>query len=214
MLGIYAKNGPCLAFERNASRPRSLYTALLRIRTHALAMSLSPIQPALPPDLADISALEVSSYPPDEAASLARMAYRLNSAPDLCWVLREPALSSSENDDTAKGSLIGFVIGTAAAAGSTALPEESMSWHDAAGTVVCVHSVVVREDLRRRGFAGDMLRQFVEKLKRAEHGYERVVLITKLLLVPLYSSVGFVEDGPSIIEHGRDTWIDMRLELR
>lgn len=176
-------------------------------------MSLSSIQPALPLDLADISALEISSYPPDEAASFAGMAYRLKSAPDLCWLLREPALSSNENDDTAKRPLIGFVIGTAATAGSTALPEESMSRHDAAGTVVCVHSVVVQEDLRRRGFAADMLHQFVERLKRAEHGYERVVLITKRLLVPLYSSVGFVEDGPSRIEHGQDAWINMRLEL-
>jgi hypothetical protein len=140
-------------------------------------------------ELAEICALEASSYPPDEAASAGTLAFRLAHAGELFRVLRRRGAAADGG-----GGVAGYICGTAAAGGTESLTHESMSAHDGGGRVVCVHSVVVRA-------AGGGRR------------FERALLLSKEALVPFYEAAGFARAGPSAVQHGADTWIEMRLEL-
>jgi predicted N-acetyltransferase YhbS len=153
-------------------------------------------------DLPEIIALEKSSYPADEAASTEALRFRAANASELFRVVR------GENN-----TVIGFVCSTAVAAGATTLSHDSMSTHNPAGTVVCIHSVVVADGHRRAGVGSAIVRMYVEELK-STCAYERVLLLSKEHLVGFYErSGGFVNVGPSAINHGKDTWFELRKEL-
>lgn len=161
-------------------------------------------------ELAEICALEASSYPPDEAASAGTLAFRLAHAGELFRVLRRRGAAADGG-----GGVAGYICGTAAAGGTESLTHESMSAHDGGGRVVCVHSVVVRAAGRRRGLGRAMLARYVAELRAAGGGrrFERALLLSKEALVPFYEAAGFARAGPSAVQHGADAWIEMRLEL-
>lgn len=146
-------------------------------------------------ELGAIAALEQTSYAPDEAASPAALAQRLAVAPELF-------LAAYEEDTQ---SLLGFVCGTRS---SRQLTEESMSGHDPDGPLVCIHSVVVRADARRRGVASALVREYLRRLPTKT----AVALIARAHHVPLYERVGFVSRGPSPVVHGAGTWMEMQME--
>ena len=78
--------------------------------------------------------IEKASYPKDEAATREKLSYRIKHANDLFLV-------AMFNDKP-----IGYICATATL--SDTLDYESMSTHSTEGSLVCIHSVVVREEFR------------------------------------------------------------------
>ncbi|GBG28312.1 Phenazine biosynthesis-like domain-containing protein [Hondaea fermentalgiana] len=149
-------------------------------------------------------AMEQASYPADEAASPEGMKKRRDEASELFWV----ALSTDD------GAITGFVNGTCT--NEDELTDESMSQHVRGGTTLCIHSVVTREDLRRQGLARATLRRYLDHIvasKETSH-IRQALLIAKEHLVPFYESCGFRSRGQSSVEHGKDTWFELALQLR
>jgi GNAT superfamily N-acetyltransferase len=153
--------------------------------------------------LNDAIDLEAASYPADEAASPETLRYRAEVAPELFRIL---AADQSER-------VLGFVCATAAPQGTTHLTVESMANHDVHGTVVCIHSVVVRPDMRRRGLGVDLVIAYVRELKESGR-YEKALLLSKQRLIPFYQQAGFSLDGPSPVQHGADVWFELRQDLK
>jgi GNAT superfamily N-acetyltransferase len=143
-------------------------------------------------------AIEVASYPADEAADEAKLRMRQSQASDYFW----GAFSGDE--------LRGFVCGTLSKAEE--LTDESMSVHEPDGSTLCIHSVVLDEAHRRQGIATWMLKEYVERV--AELGVaSRILLICKEYLLGFYESCGFTNLGPSSVVHGKDPWILMERKL-
>ena len=95
-------------------------------------------------DLPAALAIETASYPADEAAT----------ADLLRIVAHAGGAFVGMYDDSGEENL-----GRSGRTQDRSLGEETMSKHDASplATTLCVHSVVVREDMRRRGLATRML---------------------------------------------------------
>ncbi|KAI8879805.1 acyl-CoA N-acyltransferase [Backusella circina FSU 941] len=160
-------------------------------------------------DLPVITALEAESYHPDEAASPEqlknRLGYASESGKELFYVARE-AVSNE---------VVAFVCNTLSS--SPLLTDESMSQHEVNGKTICLHSVCVSLKARKQGVATRLLEDWIKTLRdinaKGTKKYDRIALISRLNLIKLYGSVGFVELGKSHIVHGPDPWYDMVLEL-
>uniref|UniRef100_A0A7S0WTU9 N-acetyltransferase domain-containing protein n=1 Tax=Chlamydomonas leiostraca TaxID=1034604 RepID=A0A7S0WTU9_9CHLO len=87
------------------------------------------------------------------------------------------------------------------------LTHETMSTHDPDGVTLCVHSVCVREDMRRKGVALKMLKAYLQYVQ-ATTPLKSVRLICKSGLIPLYEKAGFQLVGPSSVVHGQDPWFE------
>lgn len=158
--------------------------------------------------------LESQSYPPDEAASPERVTYRLRNAPHLqfgCFLAKD---------------LIGIILATATS--STSITAESMEMHEPTGRTVCIHSVCVKKDWQRQGIATKMLKAYLDRFRNAnmtggssdredrDKGGGRIdtaSIIVHQHLVPLYAALGFIVTGPSSIQHGKDPWLEMNVDL-
>lgn len=150
-------------------------------------------------DLDAMYALESASYPEDEAATREGMAFRLRVAAP-CFLI---ARARDEED------IIGFVNGTRTM--SAKLTHESMSAHEEQGKTLCVHSVVVKEARRRRGFGLAMMREYCERVC-VDESITEMRLLCKEYLVGFYSAAGFELVGKSDVVHGKDTWMEMRMD--
>ncbi|CAN0176643.1 unnamed protein product [Ectocarpus fasciculatus] len=109
------------------------------------------------------------------------------------------------------GELVGFVCGTCSQ--GEELSHESMHLHDPNGQTLCIHSVVVAEKFRRRGYATAMLKTYVENVALTQPRVRRVCLIAKAGLLGMYASCGFALKGLSPVVHGKDPWFEMRIDL-
>jgi GNAT superfamily N-acetyltransferase len=162
---------------------------------------MRPVFKRLPEEAVEAAArLEAQSYPPDEAASLAKLTFRQKLAGDYFW-----AAFDHENSQ-----LLGFVCGTISR--SDRLEHETMSEHHADGVTLCIHSVVVVGSHRRQGLASTMLCEYVRQVALNPR-LERIRLISKPALLRFYTSCGFVVEGLSAVVHGSDPWFDLVLDL-
>ena len=174
-------------------------------------------------------ALEQASYPEDEAASEEALRYRQANAPEH---FRGAFRQSAAGD---RPTLVGFVVGTRCI--EDGLSEESMSTHVASpeAKTLCVHSVVVNAEHRRRGIGRWMLRAYIEA-EVASTNASRVYLMCKQHLVKFYEvravaagtrvstalirypalvlqECGFSYVRLSPVVHGADPWHEMALSL-
>nr|KAJ3421490.1 hypothetical protein HK105_003334 [Polyrhizophydium stewartii] len=124
---------------------------------------LGPITFALLPadDVAEAYRLESLGYPADEAASHEQLVFRQASAPHLF-------IGAYASVGDVPRRLVGFIVATATA--GDRLTAASMKAHDPVGTTICIHSVCVAPDLRRRGIALAMLRHYVRYLRGLARG--------------------------------------------
>ncbi|CAM9592686.1 unnamed protein product [Ectocarpus sp. 4 AP-2014] len=158
--------------------------------------------------------IETASYPEDEAASPENMRFRRTNADD--FFLEATLKTAGESGGGGGGGgeeeeLVGFVCGTCSQ--GEELSHESMHLHDPNGQTLCIHSVVVAEKFRRRGYATEMLKAYVESVALTQPGVRRVCLIAKAGLLGMYASCGFSLKGLSPVVHGKDPWFEMRIDL-
>ena len=161
-----------------------------------LSLTFKPV-PAADADAA--FAVEDSSYPADEAATLEKLKLRLREASEYFWGAYD-----------ASGNLKGFVCGTLTSA--TKLTDESMSTHEPSGTTLCIHSVVTEASCRRQGVGSWMMREYNTRVTEAAY-VKRVLLICKQGLVGFYETAGYTNLGDSGVEHGQDPWLLMERVL-
>lgn len=139
--------------------------------------------------------LEQSSYPAKEGASREKIRYRIENAEHLqlgCF---------------SDGELVGMILASSSL--SPKLDERSMLYHQD-GPTLCVHSVVVREDCRRRGIATRMFKKYLDHVKRTDCvKFEKCCIIVHQELTILYENIGFVIMGKSTVTHGNSSWIDL-----
>ncbi|KAG2454440.1 hypothetical protein HYH02_001459 [Chlamydomonas schloesseri] len=172
------------------------------VTTLGATVFFAPVQPE---QLDRIHALEEASYPADEAATYEKLKFRIENASNVFLV----ALSAPEG--AGEPQVVGFVCGTQTRAPK--LTHESMSTHDADGSLLCIHSVVVDPALRRRGLATRMLRAYTPYVCATTPHLTGIRLLSKQDLVPLYEAAGFKVLGPSDVVHGADVWYECALEL-
>ncbi|KAJ1725073.1 hypothetical protein LPJ53_000724 [Coemansia erecta] len=128
--------------------------------------------------------LEVAGYTADEAASLTNMLYRFTHAPHL------------------------FLVTHA-----------SMETHDPLGPTVCIHSVCVAPEHQGKRVASRMLNEYTDSIRRynetAGHNVkiERLAMLSRENLVPLYERAGYRTLGQSSVVHGAEKWYDCVLDL-
>jgi len=152
-------------------------------------------------------ALEEAGYPPEEAASLQTFQYRQLRAPDLFL----GAYTSIPSQSKADRKLIGYVCSTLSP--DTTLTHDSMSAHVPGTSSICIHSVCVSSEYRRKGVALGLLKEYVSRLEKAKQNgapYERILLISHNDLIGLYEKAGFESLGLSAVVHGPRPWYDMR----
>jgi PhzF family phenazine biosynthesis protein len=151
-------------------------------------------------DLQHAIAIELASYPADEAADLVQLTHRQSVAGS--------AFVGCYSDD----KLVGFVCGTCTT--TINLEEESMSAHDRNGQTLAIHSVVVDEAHRRQGLATLMLRNYCATVPLSFPKVTQFRLISKCHLIHFYEHAGgfeFVQLWP--YHHGQEHWFEMRLQL-
>ncbi|KAI7875143.1 acyl-CoA N-acyltransferase [Lichtheimia hyalospora FSU 10163] len=161
-------------------------------------------EPAKVDDVDVITALETESYHPDEAASreqlVNRIQYALTTDANLFMVARR----SSDRE------LVGFVCTTLSK--DSLVTDESMKTHDPQGKTVCLHSVCVSPNARRQKIASRLMKHWIEVI-RNENRYQRIALLSRHNLIPLYESVGFKTLGKSLVVHGPDPWYDAVIDF-
>ena len=118
-----------------------------------------------------VYALEAAAYPADEAATEENMRLRLAEA-NLYF--------RGAWDDG--GGLVGYICGTLSH--SKTLTEESMSVHEPDGTTLCIHSVVVAPQYRRKGLGAQMVRDYVAHVRSASPHVGPILLMCKVAIRP------------------------------
>ena len=92
-----------------------------------------------------------------------------------------------------------------------------MSEHVPGGNSVCIHSVCVSGDHRRKGIGSALIKEYISRLERGNSdgswSYRRLLLITHDHLRLFYESVGFEWLGKSGVVHGSKPWYEMRRDL-
>lgn len=158
-------------------------------------------------DVADAHTIELAGYPKDEAASLEAFRYRQREAPELFLGAYLP--------DESGRKLVGYVCATTSR--SPSLTHESMSTHEP-GPSVCIHSVCIAPDHRRKGVGLALLKEYLSRLEsqpdRLGYQLERVLLITHEDLRSLYEKAGIEWAGESAVVHGSRPWFEMRKVLK
>lgn len=89
--------------------------------------------------------------------------------------------------------MIGYICGTRAR--SSQLTHESMAEHHADGPLLCLHSVCVAAEHRRRGVALAMFREYLQEQRQVAAAANEaarvraIALICKENLIPLYQGM-------------------------
>lgn len=79
--------------------------------------------------------------------------------------------------------------------------------------ILLLFLVVIKPELRRKGLATQMMKQYVQYIKANRPEIQSIALISKLNIIPLYESSGFTLIGPSDVVHGADVWYELRLDI-
>lgn len=162
--------------------------------------------------------LEAQSYDQDDAASLDTLRYRQSEAPHLFFgaflPLPLPKVSGPLSmSGPPPRKLIGFVCGTA----SSALTARAIKNHsdDEHSWLVCLWSVCVASEYRKKGLGLKLIEEYIRRLRRAEEGekkkgYECVATLCHEDTIPLFQKAAFKKLGVSHINAGSGGWFELR----
>ena len=84
--------------------------------------------------------------------------------------------------------------------------------HDPAGKTLCIHSVVIKPELRRQGLATSLLKDYIQKVM-ASTSIQRIRLLAHANLIGLYQGCGFQFIHVSPVVHGSETWFELGLGM-
>lgn len=158
------------------------------------------IRPVTPADAGILTEIEAACFPPAEACPYENFEKRLA-------VFSEGFLILEKN-----GRPVGFIDGMV-----TDQPTISddmfadASMHNPEGRWQSIFGLAVRPEERRQGYAGMLIRAFIEKARN--EGRRGLILTCKDHLVHYYASFGFVLGGVSASVHGGAKWNDMTLDF-
>lgn len=93
-----------------------------------------------------------------------------------------------------------------------------MEHHIPGSSSVCIHSVCVLSEHRRKRVGVHLLREYISRLESTTRddgskAYERALLVTHENLRDFYEEAGFEWAGKSSVVHGSQPWFEMRKEL-
>jgi ribosomal protein S18 acetylase RimI-like enzyme len=158
-------------------------------------------------DISRCYEIESSSYPKDEAASLEKLKYRQQYAGEYFMC------ATKSQSETNSEHIIGYICSTRC----NEFTVESMSVHDASGSILAVHSVVVDAPYRRQGVASEMMNEYIKRMllfsnlaaETGANGFSRILLLAKSNLLSFYVDNGFMVLHPSPVLHGQDIWYEL-----
>ena len=158
------------------------------------------VRHVLPKDLDDCFRVEISGFPPEEAATKETIKLRIETFPQgflvaetngkVVAILNSAATDKEDISDEALKQLIG---------------------HDPAGKNLVVFALAVLPGYRKQGIANQLMSRFVEEARQG--GKEAVLLMCKQHLIAYYERMGFTHVGLSKSTHGGAEWHEMRLGL-
>lgn len=158
------------------------------------------IRNVLPKDLDGCYLVEISGFPPEEAATRETIQRRIDAFPEgflvaeingrIVGMLNSAATHKEDISDEALKQLVG---------------------HDAGGRNMVVFALVVLPEFQKRGIARQLITKFAyEARKRKKH---QVLLLCKQHLIAYYQGLGFSHVGLSKSTHGNAEWHEMCLLL-
>jgi len=158
------------------------------------------IRHVLPGDLDECFTVEMSGFPPEEAATRATIKLRIEGFPEgflvaevngkVVGILNSGATDKEDISDEELKQLIG---------------------HDPAGKNMVVFALAVLPEFQKQGIARRLISTFVEEAR--QRGQEHVLLLCKRHLIAYYETMGFSHMGLSRSTHGGAEWHAMRLSL-
>lgn len=157
------------------------------------------LQESTQADAEALFAIESEAFPADEAADLDGIRFRIEKAGKFF-------LKYKVND-----TLVGYVNGTLCL--EKEVTHESMSEHKPEGRTLILHSVTVERSARMKGNGKAMLALYLETIKKMD-GVDTILLLAKKHLCPFYESLGFTTLRVSPVEHGSESWYELRLDLK
>lgn len=156
------------------------------------------IRTATMDDLDAVTAVEAACFPAAEAATRDEFAARLAVYPNHFWLLEED------------GCLVSFINGLVS--DESTIRDEMFAdaaFHNEHGAWQMVFGVNTLPEYRRRGLAGEVMRQVIADAR--SQGRKGCVLTCKDRLVHYYETFGYRSEGVSASTHGGAVWYDMRL---
>lgn len=156
------------------------------------------IRTATMDDLDAVTAVEAACFPAAEAATRDEFAARLAVYPNHFWLLEED------------GRLVSFINGLVS--DEPTIRDEMFAdaaFHNEHGAWQMVFGVNTLPEYRRRGLAGEVMRQVIADAR--SQGRKGCVLTCKDRLVHYYETFGYRSEGVSSSTHGGAVWYDMRL---
>jgi len=144
--------------------------------------------------------IETLSYDGDEAASKEKIEKRILTYPEGFIVLEQ------------NQEIVGFI--NSGATNNVQMSDEDLKdliGHDPKGSHIVIMSVVVHPKYQRKGYAGELLTAFIEKMRQM--GKTSIYLICQTGLIDLYAKYGFEYIGESDSAHGGLSWHEMSLYL-
>jgi GNAT superfamily N-acetyltransferase len=147
--------------------------------------------------LDEVTEVEHESFPADEAASKETISIRMRLAPQYFY-------GAFEN-----GQLIGFMNGTVT--NGSVLLKDDFYKHDVDGKMLIIHGVVTRKEHRRKGVASEMLKRYLEMVKKQKN-IDTIALLSKERLTHFYSRFGFRTVRLSEVRLGAEQWHEMQTQ--
>jgi ribosomal protein S18 acetylase RimI-like enzyme len=158
------------------------------------------IRNVLSKDLDECFQVEISGFPPEEAATKETIRLRIDSFPQ-GFLVAEMA-----------GSVIGML--NSASTHKDDISDEELKQligHDPNGRNMVVFALAVLPEYRKQGIARQLMQRFAEEARRLQK--QNILLMCKQHLIAYYESMGFTRMGLSKSTHGGAEWHEMRLRL-
>lgn len=156
-----------------------------------------------PRDLDSCCTLEAACFPPAEAADPQSVQVRLQTYAEGFLVAETRG---------AKRAVVGMVnSGATHKADITDEAFKKLVGHDPDGSNLVVFSLAVLPQFQGRGIAGQLMRAYAER--GAAMRKQRILLLCKDRLVPMYEHLGYRDAGLSASDHGGACWHEMVLDL-
>lgn len=155
---------------------------------------------AVPADAQRCYEIEISAFEGDEAATLEKIALRIDQYPQGFVVLE------------ADGNIIGFI--NSGCAHDVAMSEEEFKeliGHDPVAPNVVIMSVVVDPACQRQGHSARLMGEFIRRMQAM--GKQTIHLMCKERHVGLYEKFGYRYVKPSASDHGGMAWHEMVMDL-